>query len=154
MRVALSLSAHQRAATDLMSAAAGAQLDRIVERAVARGLRAARPRRWRGRRPAGRRPSPRPPAAGALDVIVEPGSGCAVALAAGARLRIEQVAGGQAVDLCAYARRDPQIAFSAARTRSLHGLRPTIGAALWSGEPETPLAEIVADSAPGHDLCF
>lgn len=152
MRVVLSLSEQQLAAIALMSGAGA--LDRIVARAVAAELHVARPPRWRGRRPRGRRPTPAPRGAGALDAVVAPGSGCAVALAAGARLRIEQIAGGQAVDLCAFARRDPVLAFSAARTRSLHGLHPTAGAVLWSGAPETALAEIAADTAPGHDLCF
>jgi len=154
MRVRLSLSRQQRAAVELMRALAGGEraLAALAADAVERELRAARPARWRGRRP-----SPRPVSrarAGEVDLVIAPGSGCALALAAGDRLRVEQIAGGQCVDLCAYARREPGLAFSASRTRALHGVHPTRGDMLWSGAPETPLLEIVADTAPGHDLCF
>lgn len=152
MRVRLALSKHQLAAVELMLATQPqhGSLDALVAHAVAAELRAPWP--WRGRRPAGRRPS----RAGAdeLDLVVAPGSGCALALARGDRLRIEQTAGGQCADLRVFAGERPALQFSAARTRALHGVHPTRGDVLWSGAPETPLLDITADSAPGHDLCF
>ena len=154
MRIRLTLSEHQLAAIELMMATSGApSLDALVTHAVERGVGAPIPGRWRGSRPPPR-PVSRPTNAAAFDGVVGPGAGCAVALASGDRLRVEQIAGGQCADLNAFVRNQPEHHFSAARTRSQHGLHPTRGDALWSNAPETPLLSILEDSAPGHDLCF
>jgi uncharacterized protein len=154
MRIVLTLSEHQAVAIELMLATSGEPtLDALVTRAVERGVGAPLPARWRGSRPPPRPVSRRTQAA-AVDGVLGPGAGCAVALASGDRLRVEQIAGGQCVDLNAFVRAQPEHHFSAARTRSLHGLHPTRGHMLWSNAPETPMLSILEDSAPGHDLCF
>jgi hypothetical protein len=154
MKVRLTLSEHQLAAIELMMATGGAPtLDALVAHAVERGVGVPAPVRWRGSRPPPRTVSRRTDAS-AFDGAIGPGAGCVVALASGDRLRVEQIAGGQCVDLNAFVRGRPEHHFSAARTRAQHGLHPTRGDALWSNVPETPMLSIVKDSAPGHDLCF
>jgi uncharacterized protein YcgI (DUF1989 family) len=69
-------------------------------------------------------------------------------------IRIEQVADGQGVDLCAQELTGQRRRLSAGRTRAIHGLHPTTGAALWSTPPEVALLTVVADTAPNHDLTF
>jgi uncharacterized protein YcgI (DUF1989 family) len=70
-------------------------------------------------------------------------------------VRIEQIAGGQCVDVVAWSLEDGRERLSAARTRALAGCAPSLGDRLWSGPPyERPLLRVVADSAPGHDLLF
>jgi uncharacterized protein YcgI (DUF1989 family) len=107
--------------------------------------------RWRGPRPPRRRVSP-PRRDRRLDARLPAASSVAFGLAAGQRLRLEQVKDGQCVDL--RVREIDGRGFSAARTRAGHGISPTTGASLWSTTPEVRLMTIVADSAPGHDLCF
>jgi uncharacterized protein len=154
MRIRLTLSEHQLAAIELMLVTSGAPtLDALVTRAVERGAGEHLPGRWRGTRPSPR-PVSRSTDAAALDGVLGPAAGCALALASGDRLRVEQIAGGQCVDLNAFVRAQPERHFSAARTRSLHGLHPTRGDTLWSGAPETPMLSILEDTAPGHDVCF
>jgi uncharacterized protein len=46
------------------------------------------------------------------------------------------------------------ISFSAAQTRWMHGINPSVGASLWRAQPQRPLLTIVQDTAPGHDLTF
>ncbi len=87
--------------------------------------------------------------------IVWPGSAAALALHRGDVVRIEQVAGGQCVDLVAWSLLDARERLSAARTRAIVGVSPGLGDDLWSGPPyERPLLALIADSAPGHDLLF
>jgi uncharacterized protein YcgI (DUF1989 family) len=69
-------------------------------------------------------------------------------------MRIEQIVDGQCVDLCAFEAGGLRRALSAARTRAIHGIHPSVGTSLWSTAPEVPLLSMLADSAPGHDLCF
>jgi uncharacterized protein len=107
--------------------------------------------RWRQPRPPRGGPSRRPRDA-RLDAILPAASGVSLALAAGQRLRVQQVKDGQCADLGVYAASGSS--FSAARTRAAHGINPTVGAALWSTAPEVRLMSIVTDTAPGHDLCF
>jgi uncharacterized protein YcgI (DUF1989 family) len=103
-----------------------------------------------GGRP-GAGPSPLPDAA--REVV--PGDGAAVELARGDVLRVEQLRGGACVDLVTWNLRDHGERLSAARTRTLCGVSPGLGDVLWSGPPvERPIAVIVADSAPGHDLLY
>jgi uncharacterized protein YcgI (DUF1989 family) len=86
-------------------------------------------------------------------VAVHQGEAACLALVAGDTLRIEQLAGGQCVDLLAWGDREGRERFSAAITRSREGGSPSVGASLWSAWPdERPLLEITADTAPGHDL--
>jgi uncharacterized protein YcgI (DUF1989 family) len=96
-------------------------------------------------------PSPLPQAARE----VRPGGSAAVELQRGDVLRVEQLWGGTCVDLVAWGLRDHGERFSAARTRATCGISPGLGDVLWSGAPaDRPLAVIVADSAPGHDLLY
>ena len=86
---------------------------------------------------------------------VVPGGSATVELSRGDLLRVEQLRGGACVDLVAWSLRDHGERLSAARTRTLCGVSPGLGDLLWSGPPvERPIAVIVADSAPGHDLLF
>jgi uncharacterized protein YcgI (DUF1989 family) len=86
---------------------------------------------------------------------VAPGESATVELARGDVLRVEQRRGGACVDLVAWGLRDHGERFSAARTRTICGVSPGLGDVLWSGPPaERPIAVIVADSAPGHDLLY
>jgi uncharacterized protein YcgI (DUF1989 family) len=99
----------------------------------------------------GRVPSPLPD--GAQEVA--PGAGVAVELARGDVLRVEQLWGGACVDLVAWSLHDHGERLSAARTRTVCGVSPGLGDVLWSGPPaERPIAVVVADSAPGHDLLY
>ena len=87
--------------------------------------------------------------------LVWPGAAAALELHRGDVVRIEQVAGGQCVDLVAWSLPDPRERLSAARTRAIAGISPGTGDELWSGPPyERPLLALIADSAPGHDLLF
>ncbi|MHB1570878.1 MAG: DUF1989 domain-containing protein, partial [Solirubrobacteraceae bacterium] len=102
-----------------------------------------------------RPPRPRPPATPAdvrFDAVLPAACAVAIPLQAGRRLRLVQLVDGQCVDLSAYAL-DGR-AFSSARTRSIEGTAPSVGASLWSTPPHAPLLTIVADSAPSHDLGF
>ena len=105
------------------------------------------------RRPAARRASPRR-RDGLLDTVLPAATARGITLAQGHTLRIEQLADGQCVDLDAFELELPYRRFSAARTRMEHGIHPSTGATLYSTPPEVPLLSILADSAPGHDLCF
>jgi uncharacterized protein YcgI (DUF1989 family) len=89
-----------------------------------------------------------------MDVRVDAGTALGVALGAGDLLRVEQVVEGQCADVNVFALGAAGQRFDAARTRAAHGLRVTTGAVLVSTAPELDLAEIVADSAGPHDLCF
>jgi len=96
-------------------------------------------------------PSPLPDAA--QEVV--PGAGVAVELRRGDVLRVEQLWGGACVDLVAFGLGDHGERLSAARTRTVCGVSPGLGDVLWSGPPaERPIAVVVADSAPGHDLLY
>ena len=87
--------------------------------------------------------------------FVAPGSAAALELQRGDVVRIEQLVGGQCVDLVAWSVQDARERLSAASTRAIAGISPGIGDALWSGPPyERPLLALITDSAPGHDLLF
>jgi uncharacterized protein YcgI (DUF1989 family) len=109
--------------------------------------------RWVTPRPGSRRVSPHRSTA-LLDVVIPPASGAAITLAAGATVRIEQVADGQGVDLRVQELAGLGRRLSAGRTRAMHGLHPSAGATLWSTPPEIALLKVVADTAPSHDLLF
>jgi hypothetical protein len=86
---------------------------------------------------------------------VVPGAAGALELRRGDVVHVEQLVGGQCVDLVAWSLEDARERLSAARTRAVAGISPGIGDELWSGPPyERPLLVLVADSAPGHDLLF
>ena len=86
---------------------------------------------------------------------IQPGSAAALEVPGGDVIVVEQVEGGQCVDLVAWSLEDGRERLSAARTRAISGVSPGVGDALWSGPPfERPLLHLVADSAPGHDLLF
>jgi uncharacterized protein len=87
--------------------------------------------------------------------VVAPGAAAVLELQRGDVVRIEQLSGGQCVDLVAWSLSDARERLSAARTRAIAGASPRRGDALWSGPPyERPLLALIADSAPGHDLLF
>ena len=87
--------------------------------------------------------------------LVEPGRAAAIELRRGDVVQIEQIQGGQCVDLVAWSRTDRRERLSAARTRSIAGVSPGLGDALWSAPPyERPLLVLIEDSSPGHDLLF
>jgi uncharacterized protein YcgI (DUF1989 family) len=89
-----------------------------------------------------------------LERIVDAGTAATVFLQAGDLLSLEQIAEGQCVDVNVFALEDPSQHFSAARTRAMYGLHPSVGAVLWSTPPERPLMTIVSDTASDHDLSF
>jgi uncharacterized protein YcgI (DUF1989 family) len=98
-------------------------------------------------------PGPNPLTDDAREVV--PGESAAVELPRGDVLCVEQLWGGACVDLVAWGMHDHGERFSAARTRSTCGISPGLGDVLWSGPPaERPVAVIVGDSAPGHDLLY
>jgi uncharacterized protein YcgI (DUF1989 family) len=148
--VRLTLRLNDQQLTALAPLRETATLDELVARAIDHDR--ARPPR-EGRRPPGRPPSPVSDDA-RLDTQVEAGTALGVALGAGDVLRVEQVVEGQCADVNVFALGADGQRFDAARTRAAHGLRVTTGAVLVSTAPELELAEIVADSAGPHDLCF
>lgn len=109
--------------------------------------------RWAAPRPPARRVTPSRSDA-LIDAVIAPASGFATELAQGDTIRIEQIADGQGVDLSVHELTGRQRRLSAGRTRAMHGMRPTVGATLFSTPPEVPLLTIVADTAPSHDLSF
>lgn len=150
----LTLRLNDQQLTALAPLLATASLDALVARGIDHDrARPSDPRRAGRRRPPGRRPSPPDPLA-RLDQRVDAGTALGVALGAGDVLRVEQVVEGQCADVNLFALGASGQRFDAARTRAAHGLRVSTGAVLASTPPETPLAEIVADSAGPHDLCF
>jgi uncharacterized protein YcgI (DUF1989 family) len=152
MTVRLLLTDYQLAVAERLLAMTGAaNLDQLAAAAVADAGRRAPEARWRRPRPARPRTTSRP-AEVCLDAVLPAASGAWLALSAGQQLRLQQITDGQCVDLHVF---EPGgRSFSAARTRALHGIHPSVGASLWSTPPEVPLLSIVADTAPGHDLCF
>jgi uncharacterized protein YcgI (DUF1989 family) len=87
--------------------------------------------------------------------FVAPGAAAVLELQRGDVVRVEQLSGGQCVDLVAWSLSDARERLSAARTRAIAGTSPGRGDVLWSGPPyERPLLALIADSAPGHDLLF
>lgn len=100
-----------------------------------------------------RDPTPSPLPDAAREVV--PGGSAAIELQRGDVVRVEQLWGGACVDLIAWGLHDHGERFSAARTRTTCGVSPGLRDVLWSGPPaERPLAVMVADSAPGHDLLY
>ncbi len=152
MKVRLLLTDYQLAVAERLLAMTGAaNLDQLAAAAVAGAQRRTPEARWRGPRPP-RPQTTRLPREPILDAVLPAASGASLALSAGQHLRLQQITDGQCVDLQVF---EPGGRFfSAARTRVLHGIHPSLGASLWSTPPEVPLLSIVADTAPGHDLCF
>jgi uncharacterized protein YcgI (DUF1989 family) len=153
MHLRLRLNDQQLALLHRELDARGTTMDDLLALAVEHDARRPPDPRWREPRPPGRPPGDAGPDA-RLDELVEAGTGCGLALAAGEVVRIEQIVDGQCADLCAFALDAAGQRFDAARTRALHGLRPTTGAVLWSTPPEVALLEISADTAGPHDLTF
>lgn len=89
------------------------------------------------------------------DLVLEPATGKALPVRRGQRLSLEQVGDGQCVDLNVCNLCDRRERFDAARTRMIHGVRPSVGAMLWSNPPANrPLLSIVADTVGQNDLLF
>jgi uncharacterized protein YcgI (DUF1989 family) len=90
-----------------------------------------------------------------LDTIIEPGTGKGIELLRGQILRIEQVEGGQCADFNMFNLHDYKEHFHTARTRHMHGLRPSDGAFLWSAPPrDRPLAVVVSDTLHSNDILY
>ena len=99
-----------------------------------------------------------------LALEVAPGSGAALEVAAGERLRVALPDGAQVCDLIAFCLEDPQERFGSSVTRQREGAHPRVGTTLWSAPPwERPLLRLVADTvahqrtargAESHDLLF
>lgn len=91
----------------------------------------------------------------ARDFTLMPGTGKALEIPAGWVLRIEQIDGGQCVDLNCYNLHDYKERLSVGRTRARHGIHPTQGHFLWSASPrERPLLYILNDTARCNDTLF
>lgn len=89
------------------------------------------------------------------DFILEPGTGKALEVAAGHILRIEQIDGGQCIDLNCYNLHDYKERLSVGRTRARHGIHPSQGNFLWSASPrERQLLYILKDTAGCNDTLF
>jgi uncharacterized protein YcgI (DUF1989 family) len=150
--VRLSLTDHQRAVAErLLTRSGAAGFDELAALAVDHERRRPPEPRWSRPRP------PRPAVAHrsgevVLDAVLPAASGVALALTRRQRLSLEQLKDGQCVDLSACAGDGRHL--SAARSRAFHGINPSTGASLWSTAPHTRLLTIVADTSPGHDLCF
>lgn len=90
-----------------------------------------------------------------VDLVLEPATGKAVPVRRGQTISLEQVGDGQCVDLNICNLFDRTERFDAARTRMIHGIRPSVGAMLWSSPPANrPLLSIVADTVGQNDLLF
>ncbi|MGO9883456.1 MAG: DUF1989 domain-containing protein [Solirubrobacteraceae bacterium] len=152
MTVRLLLTDYQLAVVErLLDTTRTANFDQLAAAAVADARR--RPPEARRRRPRPPRPQTTSRLSGVcLDALLPAASGGSLALSTGQQLRLQQVTDGQCIDLHVFELGGRS--FSAARTRALYGIHPSVGAALWSTAPEVPLLSIVADTAPGHDLCF
>jgi uncharacterized protein len=92
----------------------------------------------------------------AADRVIAPGTGLALPVRRGQVLRVEQVRGGQGVDVNVFALADHRERFGASRTRAMHGLAIGVGDVLWSASPrDRPLMTLVADSAGvRHDITY
>lgn len=89
------------------------------------------------------------------ELVLEPVTGKALPLLRGERLRVEQLGDGQCVDLNVFNLHDRKERFDAARTRMMHGVRPTTGAMLWSNAPRgRPLLSIIEDTVGLNDIVF
>ncbi|WP_425825823.1 DUF1989 domain-containing protein [Streptomyces fractus] len=86
---------------------------------------------------------------------IEPGTGKAIEVRVGQVLRIEQITGGQCVDLNAFNLADYREFLHVGRTRTLHGLGPTQGDFLWSAPPrERAMMYLLTDTAGVNDTLF
>lgn len=92
--------------------------------------------------------------ADALELVLAPATGKAVPVRRGQVIRVEQLGHGQCVDVNVFVLADRRERFDAARTRMIHGVRPTVGATLWSGPKGRRLLTIVADTVGRNDLLF
>jgi uncharacterized protein YcgI (DUF1989 family) len=92
----------------------------------------------------------------AADRVIAPGTGLALPVRRGQVLRVEQVRGGQGVDVNVFALADHRERFGASRTRAMHGLSIGVGGVLWSASPrDRPLMTLVADTAGvRHDITY
>jgi uncharacterized protein len=86
---------------------------------------------------------------------IPPAGSLALSLSEGDQLRITDPVGGQPCDLNAFVLPDFAERFSAGRTRTMEGIHPGVGAALWSGPPhDRRLFTISSDSVGANDVLF
>lgn len=90
------------------------------------------------------------------ETTIEPGTGKALEVMRGQVLRIEQLEdGGQCADFNCFNLHDYKEHFHTARTRHVHGLRPSTGAFLWSASPrDRPIAVVVSDTVGSNDILY
>jgi uncharacterized protein YcgI (DUF1989 family) len=89
------------------------------------------------------------------DFELEPGTGRAIELAAGQILRIEQIRDPQCVDFNCFNMADYREFMHTGRTRTLHGIHPSVGDFLWSAPPrERAMMYILTDTAGCNDVLF
>ncbi|MGY4643848.1 DUF1989 domain-containing protein [Cellulomonas sp. URHB0016] len=112
-------------------------------------------------RPSGRRwawyaeAAPTPVRTVVTERVLEPGTGKALELEAGQILRVEQIEGGQCVDLNVFNLHDYREFMHVGRTRTLHGINPSKGDFLWSAPPrERALMYLQTDTARINDTMF
>jgi uncharacterized protein len=150
--VRVRLTDYQLAVAERLKLVTGAHsFEQLAIQAIDHGHSRTLETRWQAPRPK-TPPPPQRPDHVQLDNVLPAATAALLAIHAGQLLRLQQLKDGQCVDLRVF---EPAgRTFSAGRTRALHGINPTIGASLWSTAPEVPLMSIVADTAPGHDLCF
>ncbi|MBV8536842.1 MAG: urea carboxylase-associated family protein [Alphaproteobacteria bacterium] len=89
------------------------------------------------------------------ELILQPGTGKALEIAAGHILRIEQIDGGQCVDFNCFNLHDYKEFMHCGRTRTVHGFNPSTGTFLWSAPPrERAMLYILADTVGRNDVLF
>ena len=89
------------------------------------------------------------------EFILEPGTGKAIEILQGQKLRIEQLEGGQCADFNCFNLHDYKEFFHTGRTRHMHGLHPTKGDFLWSAPPrERPMMYILEDTTGTNDVLY
>lgn len=89
------------------------------------------------------------------ELVLEPGTGKALEVLKGQKLRIEQIEGGQCADFNVFNLHDYKEYFHTGRTRHMHGLHPTKGDFLWSAPPrERPMMYIIEDTVRTNDVLY
>ncbi|MEQ8964980.1 MAG: urea carboxylase-associated family protein [Azospirillaceae bacterium] len=89
------------------------------------------------------------------DLVLEPGTGKALEVNKGQKLRIEQIDGGQCADFNCFNLHDYKEYFHTGRTRHMHGLHPSKGDFLWSAPPrERPMMYILEDTVGTNDVLY
>src|SRR5260370_39734496 len=87
--------------------------------------------------------------------IMQPGTGKAIELLRGEILRVEQIDGGECVDVKCFNLHDYKGFMHWGRTRTVHGFNPSRGAFMWSAPPrERAMLYILDDTYGRNDVLF